>query len=55
MLKAAFILAGTLGYIAFPFDFVPDLFPVVGQMDDLGILTAGVTAAYKALKKSPQS
>lgn len=28
-------VAMALGYFAFPIDFIPDLFPVVGQADDL--------------------
>jgi uncharacterized membrane protein YkvA (DUF1232 family) len=55
MIKALFILVGTLFYVVFPIDFVPDLIPVLGQMDDLAILTAGAKAAYSALKGTPKA
>jgi uncharacterized membrane protein YkvA (DUF1232 family) len=29
-----------VAYVFFPLDFVPDVLPVIGQMDDLGILLA---------------
>lgn len=29
-------------YIIFPFDFVSDLVPVLGQLDDLGVLVLGI-------------
>ena len=32
------------GYLIWPIDIVPDLLPVVGQLDDLGVILAGVQA-----------
>lgn len=32
-------LIGALGYFVFPFDAIPDITPVVGYSDDLGVLT----------------
>jgi uncharacterized membrane protein YkvA (DUF1232 family) len=32
------VLAGTLAYVAMPFDLLPDVMPVVGQLDDLTLL-----------------
>lgn len=33
-----------LGYFIFPVDAIPDVVPVVGYADDLGVLTAAVAA-----------
>ena len=35
-------LAGVAAYLVLPFDVVPDWVPVLGQMDDLLIVTIGV-------------
>jgi uncharacterized membrane protein YkvA (DUF1232 family) len=35
---------GALGYFIFPLDAIPDLAPVLGYSDDLGVLTAAVVA-----------
>jgi uncharacterized membrane protein YkvA (DUF1232 family) len=32
------VLVGTLAYVAMPFDLLPDVMPVVGQLDDLTLL-----------------
>jgi len=32
----------TVLYVVFPLDFVPDVLPVIGQLDDLGIVLLGV-------------
>lgn len=36
LLKAIPLLA--MAYLVSPLDFVPDIFPIVGQLDDLGVL-----------------
>lgn len=33
------IIAGTLAYLLSPFDISPDVFPLIGQIDDLALLT----------------
>ena len=38
--KMAFLLL--IAYVLFPFDFVPDIFPVAGQLDDLILLLVGI-------------
>lgn len=42
------IVLGTLGYLLFPFDAVPDLSPLIGFTDDVGVLSFGLVtiAAY---------
>ena len=36
------IILGTLGYLLAPFDMVPDLSPIIGFTDDVGILSFGL-------------
>lgn len=42
------IVIGVLGYLLAPIDFMPDLTPIIGFTDDLGILSFGLVtiAAY---------
>ena len=42
------IIIGVLGYFISPFDMLPDLTPIVGYTDDLGVLSFGLVtiAAY---------
>ncbi len=42
------IVLGTLGYLVFPFDSLPDLTPFFGFTDDIGVLSFGLVtiAAY---------
>jgi uncharacterized membrane protein YkvA (DUF1232 family) len=41
---------GALGYFISPLDGIPDLLPVVGYSDDLGILLAAVAAVAAYIK-----
>lgn len=42
------IVLGTLGYFIAPIDFIPDLSPIIGYTDDVGIMMFGLAsiAAY---------
>ncbi len=42
------IILGTLGYLLAPIDAIPDLSPIIGYTDDLGVLSFGLVtiAAY---------
>ena len=35
-------LVGTVAYLILPFDLIPDWIPVLGEMDDLFVMTIGV-------------
>ena len=43
------IIAGTLAYLVSPIDISPDLFPIVGQIDDLALLTLFVSEISQVL------
>lgn len=47
---ATTVVYGALGYFISPIDAVPDITPVVGYTDDLGILAAAVTAVAAHIK-----
>lgn len=44
---AKLVLPAALLYIASPLDLIPDLIPVVGQVDDIGIIVLSVLAFIK--------
>lgn len=41
----------TLLYLVIPADLIPDFIPVIGLLDDLGILTAGVSLIASLFKR----
>ncbi len=45
------IAYGALGYFILPIDAIPDLTPVIGYTDDLGILVAAVAAIATYITK----
>jgi uncharacterized membrane protein YkvA (DUF1232 family) len=49
--KAIVYLA--LGYVVFPFDAIPDLAPIAGWLDDLGVASAALLFLSWALGDEP--
>ena len=49
--KSKALAIGALVYLISPIDLVPDIIPVVGLLDDLGVISAAVTALGVALSK----
>lgn len=45
------LVLGVLGYFISPFDVLPDLTPIVGYTDDLGVLTFGLVAIASYVNK----
>lgn len=43
------IVLGTLGYLLLPFDISPDFLPIVGQVDDIALLSLLVTELSQEL------
>lgn len=46
---AKMLLALALGYLALPFDLIPDFLPVIGHVDDLVLVPALVVLALKLI------
>ena len=49
---AKVLMALTIGYAISPIDLIPDFIPVIGQIDDLIIVPAGISLAVKMIPKS---
>ena len=45
------IIIGTLGYLITPIDLIPDLTPVLGYTDDLGVLSFGLVTIASYINK----
>ncbi len=45
------IVLGTLGYLISPIDAIPDLSPIIGYTDDLGVLSFGLVTISAYINK----
>jgi len=46
------LLAFVIGYALSPIDFIPDLVPVFGFLDDIVMLTLGLSVSYQLITKN---
>ena len=46
--RSKLLLGGIVGYLAMPFDFVPDFIPVAGQLDDAVVVVLGLRAILRS-------
>jgi uncharacterized membrane protein YkvA (DUF1232 family) len=46
------LMALIIGYVVCPIDLIPDFIPVLGQLDDLIIVPAGISLAVKMIPKN---
>ena len=44
-----------MGYLALPFDLIPDWIPILGQVDDLLIVTSLLWLALRAISETTQN
>ena len=49
------ILAVAALYLIWPIDFLPDLFPILGQLDDLGVMLAALELFLHLCPDAPSS
>lgn len=45
-MKTLLIIAGVLLYLASPIDLIPDIAPIIGWLDDVGILAWGANTIF---------
>lgn len=46
------VIVGALGYLIMPLDLIPDLMPVIGWLDDAGVIAAALGIVEFAVTKS---
>jgi uncharacterized membrane protein YkvA (DUF1232 family) len=46
--RSKLLLGGVVGYLAMPFDLVPDFIPVAGQLDDAAVVVLGLRAILRS-------
>ena len=51
-MKKALVIFGTAIYLVSPIDLIPDVIPILGWLDDIGVLA--LAANYLAKKPQPQ-
>jgi uncharacterized membrane protein YkvA (DUF1232 family) len=49
---AKLLMALIIGYVISPIDLIPDFIPIIGQIDDLIIVPAGIALVIKMIPKS---
>ena len=45
------LLLGAIAYALMPFDLIPDTIPLLGWLDDLGVLSLAVGAVWRDVKR----
>ena len=52
-LQAKIVIFGALAYLILPVDLIPDFIPVIGWLDDVGVVALVATWLLKDLQKRP--
>ena len=52
-LLAKAVPVGAVVYLIWPLDFLPDIFPVLGQLDDLGVVLAALEIFLRLCPDAP--
>jgi uncharacterized membrane protein YkvA (DUF1232 family) len=49
------ILFALCGYMIFPLDFIPDVIPILGELDDMGVVLWGLDSIVKIARKEERT